>query len=62
MEEIARKPDASRYGLISLLKLIPLLSMAIISVLAASWLVKKITEIKQKSEMNILIKKGKKLR
>ena len=62
MEEIARKPDASRYGLISLLKLIPLLSMAIISVLAANLLVKKMTEIKQNSEINMLIKKGRKLR
>jgi hypothetical protein len=36
--------------------------MAIISVLAANLLVKKMTEIKQNSEINMLIKKGRKLR
>jgi hypothetical protein len=60
--KIAINSDEIKYGHIILLKLIPLFRIAIISVLAAIFEVKKITEIKTKSGEKRVAKYGMKFK
>ncbi len=59
---IAMKSEEMKYGHIILLKLIPLFRMAIISVLAAIFEVKKMTEINTKRGEKRVAKYGMKLK